>query len=85
MTDYAKTLQNAREQMVKARREAAEELARPYSDTPRSRTIFVEIQNVIEQIDKAIAEEQRLAPPRPKRFSPDDRYSEEHPTTCQSS
>ena len=49
MTDYVKTLQNAREQMVKARREVAEELARPYSDTPRSRTIFIEIQTVIEQ------------------------------------
>ena len=65
MADYAKTLQIAREQMVKARRDVAAELAKPPSaqTTPKARETFITIQGVIDQIDKAIVDEQKVAPP----------------------
>ena len=80
MTDHVKTLHQAREQMVDTRRKLAEELGKPYDPkkTPRMRTNFVEIQTVIEQIDKAIADEQKLVAPV-KRFGDEDRYTEEPP------
>lgn len=81
MSNHIHTLQKAREQMVKARREIAEELAKPYNpnNTPRSRSLFNEIQGTIEQIDKAIEEERKIGPPTPVRgFSDnDDPYSED--------
>jgi hypothetical protein len=81
MADYVKTLQQAREQMVKARREAAEVLSKPFDrqTTPRSQTIFIEAQNTIEQIDKAIAEEYRLAPLAPVKVSAKNPYGEIDP------
>jgi hypothetical protein len=82
MTDHLKALQQAREQMVAARRGYAEELSKPSGrdTTPGLRTTFIEIQNVIDQIDKAIKDEQKLAPTPPiKRFDKDNPYSEEPP------
>lgn len=59
MSDHVKVLEKAREEMVKARRSLAEGLAKPYDGrtTPGFRTGFLEVQAVIEQIDKAIADE----------------------------
>ena len=76
-TEHAKVLRQGREMMVKQRRELAEGLAKPFDSrsTPSLRTIFNEIQHTIEQIDKAIAEEQKFAPADPpKGFGPDDGY-----------
>jgi hypothetical protein len=52
-------LQQAREQMVKARRDAAEVLAKPFDPltTPQARTNFMQIQATIDHIDKAIVDE----------------------------
>jgi hypothetical protein len=52
-------LQKAREQMVKARRDVAEVLARPYDHrtTPEARTNFMQIQATIDHIDKAVIDE----------------------------
>ncbi len=52
-------LQKAREELVKARRQTAEVLAQPYgrTKTPEARTNFMEIQAVIDSIDRAIADE----------------------------
>jgi hypothetical protein len=60
MIDHVKVLREAREQMVKARRRLAEGLVKPYDGryTPGLRSEFAEVQNTIEQIDKAIADEQ---------------------------
>jgi hypothetical protein len=54
-------LQKAREELVKARRQIAEVLAQPYgrTRTPEARVNFVEVQNVIESIDRAIADERK--------------------------
>jgi hypothetical protein len=59
MTTPIEVLQTAREQMVKARREAAEALAKPYDPqaTPGARTTFMQIQATIDHIDKAIIDE----------------------------
>ena len=57
-------------------------LSKPFdrNTTPGVRTNFIEIQNVIDQIDKAIKDEQKLAPTAPiKRFDKDNPYSEEPP------
>ena len=64
MTEYVGVLNKAREQMVKARRELAEVLAKPYDvrKTPQARTTFTEVQNTIDQIDKAIADERKSEP-----------------------
>jgi hypothetical protein len=82
-TEHAKVLKQAREMMVKSRRELAEGLAKHYDGrtTPGLRSGFNEVQHTIEQIDKAIAEEQKFAPgPPPKGFGPKgDRYSEDPP------
>jgi hypothetical protein len=83
MTDHIKTLQKAREQTIKARREIAEQLSQPYdpNKTPRSRTLFIEVQSTIDQIDKAITDEQKATWSNPaKAFAGgDDRYSENPP------
>jgi hypothetical protein len=52
-------LQQAREQMVKARRDAAEALAKPVDPltTAQARTNFMQIQATIDHIDKAIIDE----------------------------
>lgn len=52
-------LQKAREQMVKARRDVAEVLARPYDPrtTPEARVSFMQIQATIDHIDKAVVDE----------------------------
>jgi hypothetical protein len=79
MSDYVKVLEQAREQMVKARRSLAEGLARPYDGrtTPGLRSGLIEVQTVIEQIDKAIVDERRAAPAAPiKDFDKDDPYGE---------
>ena len=59
MTTPIEILQEAREQMVKARREVAETLAKPYDSqtTPAARTNFMQIQATIDHIDKAIIDE----------------------------
>lgn len=64
MTKPVDVLNKAREQMVKARRELAEGLSETYDPrkTPLMRTSFIEVQNVIDQIDKAIADESKLEP-----------------------
>ena len=80
MTDHVKTLQKAREMMVEERHVVAEGLSKPYDPrkTPRLRSIFIEVQNTIDRIDKAIEDEQKLAPQRSvKGFSGDDRYTED--------
>jgi hypothetical protein len=79
MTEHVKVLQTGREQMVKARRDLAMVLAEPYDPrkTPQSRTTLIEVQNVIDQIDKAIADEWKIAPPAPtKELSADDPYGD---------
>ena len=45
--------------MIKARRDVAEVLARPYDPrtTPDARTSFMQIQATIDHIDKAIVDE----------------------------
>jgi len=52
-------LQKAREQMVQARREAAEVLAKPGEPqtAAAARTTFMQIQATIDHIDKAIIDE----------------------------
>jgi hypothetical protein len=79
MTEHVKALQAAREQMVQARRDLAMVLAEPYDPrkTPQSRTTLIEVQNVIDQIDKAIADEWNVAPLAPtKQLSADDPYGD---------
>ena len=78
MTDHVKALQDAREQMVKARRGLAEGLSKPYDGrtTPGLRSGFIEVQNAIEQIDKAIVDEQKSVPPRPVKGFGKDPYGE---------
>jgi hypothetical protein len=64
MTNHIDVLKKAREQIVKIRRDAADVLSQPFdrSKTPNSLTIFLEAQNAIEQIDKAIEDEQKQEP-----------------------
>lgn len=59
MPSPIEVLQKAREQMVKARRDVAEVLARPYDPrtTPDARTNFMQIQATIDHIDRAIVDE----------------------------
>jgi hypothetical protein len=81
MTEHVKTLEKAREQMIKARRELAEQLSKYHNiNQPQFRTAFIEVQSTIEQIDKAIAEEQKvaLAAP-PKASASDSRYTTDVP------
>ena len=63
MSDYEKVLEKAREEMVKARRNIADGLAKLYDGrtTPDLRSNFIDVQTTIELIDKAIADEQKLA------------------------
>ena len=65
MPDHVEVLQKAREQMVKARRDLADGLSKPYDGrtTPGLRSSFIEVQSAIDRIDKAIADEQKTAPP----------------------
>jgi hypothetical protein len=82
MPDPIKVLEKAREEMVKARRDLADGLSKPYDPrkTPEMRTTFIEVQSVIDQINKAIAEEQKFAPPaRVKGFSTDNPYGTDVP------
>lgn len=67
MSDHVKVLEKAREEMVKARRSIADGLAKPYDPrtTPTLRTGLLEIQAVIEQIDKAIVDERSASSPSP--------------------
>lgn len=79
MSDHVKTLEKAREEMVKARRGFAAELAKPFDrqTADRIRSGFLGAQAVIEQIDKAIDDERKLAPAPPmKGFSANDPYGE---------
>jgi hypothetical protein len=64
MTNHIDVLKKAREQMVKIRRDAADVLSQPFdrSKTPNSLTTFLEAQDAIEQIDKAIEDEQKQEP-----------------------
>jgi hypothetical protein len=59
MPTLIEVLQKAREQMVKARRDVAEVLARPYGPrtTPGASTSFMQIQATIDHIDKAVIDE----------------------------
>jgi hypothetical protein len=59
MPTPVEVLQQAREQMVKARRDAAEVLAKSFDpvSTPQARTNFMQIQATIDHIDKAIIDE----------------------------
>lgn len=75
MPTHVEVLQKARDEMVKTRRDMADALSKPYDPgkTPRMRTTFIEIQSLIEQIDKAIADEHNLVVPAPvKGFSAKD-------------
>ena len=62
--NHIDVLKKAREQMVKIRRDAADVLSQPFdrSKTPNSLTTFLEAQDAIEQIDKAIEDEQKQEP-----------------------
>jgi len=64
MPTHVEVLRKAREAMVKERRDLADALSKPYdrTKTPDYRSAFVEVQNTIEQIDKAIADEGAAAP-----------------------
>jgi hypothetical protein len=60
--------------MVESRREIADELSKAAGPVKTTGLLaaFIEVQNAIDQIDKAIADEQKLAPPAlVKGFSPD--------------
>jgi len=61
MADHIKALQQAREQVVNSRRKMAEQMSNPYNPRLEARTTFIEIQNTIDQIDKAIKDEEELA------------------------
>ena len=76
MTDHVDVLQKAREQMIKARRDLADGLSKPYDGrTPDLRKSFIEVQATITRIDDAIADEQKNAPrAAPKGFGGDDGY-----------
>lgn len=79
MTEHVRALQMARERMVKARRDLAKVLAETCDSRkqPENRTTLIEVQNVIDQIDKAIADEWKIAPPAPVReISADDPYGD---------
>ena len=74
MPDHIDALHKAREQMVKARRDLADGLSKPDDGRRRSlivtwmaglylawgRSSFIQVQATIEQIDKAIADEQKI-------------------------
>jgi hypothetical protein len=64
MTNHIDVLKKAREQMVKMRRDAADVLSQPFdrSKTPHALATFTEAQDAIEQIDKAIEDEQKQEP-----------------------
>ena len=68
--EYVKNLSAAREGLIAERRALAGELAKPYEriKTSESREKFIAIQKVIESIDRALADETRIASPkrRPK-------------------
>jgi hypothetical protein len=61
MSDYVKVLEKAREEMVKARRSLAEGLTKPYDGRTKGfRSGFIEVQNTIEYLDRAVADEQKI-------------------------
>lgn len=64
-TEHADTLWAAREQMVTSRRSLAEALTKPYKggETEGLRSRFVEIQGLIEAIDRAIVDEEEGSEP----------------------
>jgi hypothetical protein len=72
MPDYVNELKQARAKLVESRRAQVPGLA-----TPGQWSSFNEIQHTIEQIDKAIAEEQKFAPHKPVSGfgSKDDGYT----------
>jgi hypothetical protein len=80
MTDHVKTLQAARGNLVASRRELAKELSKPKIGSAKAaklRADFIEVQHTIGEIDNAIAEERKLAPPAAaKKTSSDDRYED---------
>ena len=57
-------LRQARERMVTTRREILEKLSEPFDGRipPRLMESFIEIQNVIAEIDKAMEDERELQP-----------------------
>jgi hypothetical protein len=59
MTGPIDVLRKAREELVKARRQLAEVLAQPYgrTKTPEARASFLEVQTIIDSVDRAIADE----------------------------
>jgi hypothetical protein len=65
--EHVKNLSAARERLIAERRALAGELAKPFErlKTSESREKFIAIQHVIESIDRALADEKRIA--RPKR------------------
>jgi cobalamin biosynthesis Co2+ chelatase CbiK len=77
MTDYIKTLEKLREQMVDARRDRAAEFLKNFS----AHAAFVESQTIIDLLDKAIEDERKLTPVKPvKGFSKlADSYTTEPP------
>jgi hypothetical protein len=60
--EYVKALQQAREEIVKSRRATAQLLMKPYDPeaTPKHRETFIEIQRLIDKIDRAIDDEQDI-------------------------
>ena len=60
--EHLKPLQAARDLLVAERRNAAEELAKDYKrgHTERMRELFVSLQQTIDAIDRAIADETSL-------------------------
>jgi hypothetical protein len=77
MSDHAALLKKARERLVEDRRDLAKTIAAPFEreKTRDAREKFVDIQAVIEAVDRAIEDEDRLAravdgPNLPEKLSP---------------
>ena len=64
--EYVKNFSAARERLIAERRALAGELVKPYEriETSESREKFIAIQKVIESIDRALADETRIANPK---------------------
>jgi hypothetical protein len=64
MTEHIDKLKAARDHMVEERREVADGLSKPYDreKTPELRRRIVELQAVIEAIDRALSDEEELEP-----------------------
>jgi hypothetical protein len=71
MPDHIKALKKAREEMVNVRRLLAGSLSKPNMASD-DRSAFIEVQNTIEQIDKAITDERKSAPPAPIKVPDED-------------